>query len=230
MPLPVLETPTYNLVVPSTKKKLKYRPFLVKEEKLLMIAQETEDEGQILNSIKDIISACTFGKFDANQNTSYDMEYIFLQLRSKSVGEKIELSIGCKECSTPNNVTVNLNDVQIKYPEKKLSTTIKLTKDVGITLKPISMSEAIEVQKDPTLERSIRAVIDTVYDSTNVYKLEDFTDKEVVDFIDSFNHSSLEKIEEYILSQPSLEHTIKFKCSNCEKENEEVLSGLESFF
>ncbi len=230
MPLPVLETPKYSLVVPSTKKKIQYRPFLVKEEKILMIAQEAEDEGQILNAIRDIIVSCTFDKFDPNKNTSYDMEYIFLKLRSKSVGEKIELSIQCNECSTPNNVTVNLNDVQIKYPEKEPSSTIELTKDVGITLKPISMNEAIEVQKDTTLERSIRAVIDTVYDSSNVYQLENFTDQEVVDFIDSFSHSSLEKIEEYILSQPILEHTIKFKCSNCGTENEEVLSGLESFF
>ena len=230
MPLPVLEAPKYNLVVPSTKKKLQYRPFLVKEEKILMIAQEAEDESQILNAIRDILVSCTFGKFDPDKNTSYDMEYIFLQLRSKSVGEKIELSFNCKECSTSNNVVINLNDIEMKYPEKEPIDKVELTKDVGITLKPISMNEAIEVQKDSTLDKSILAVIDTVYDSQNVYKLENFTDKEVSDFIDSFSHSSLEKIEEYIISQPTLEYKVKYKCSNCGEENEEVLSGLESFF
>ena len=230
MPLPVLEVPKYSLTVPSTKKKMQYRPFLVKEEKILMIAQEAEDESQILNAIRDIIVSCTFDKFDPDVNTSYDMEYIFLQLRSKSVGEKVEVSIECKECSTPNNVLINLNDIQIKYPEKEPIDKIELAEGVGVTLKPISMNEAIAVQKDTTLERSIRAVIDTVYDSKNVYKLENFTEKEVTDFIDSFGHSSLEKIEEYILSQPVLEHKVKFKCSNCGEENEEVLTGLESFF
>ena len=106
----------------------------------------------------------------------------------------------------------------------------KLFQDKEFLMDNDRLLQAIEVQKDTTLERSIRAVIDTVYDSANVYQLENFTDKEVVDFIDSFSHSSLEKIEEYILSQPTLEHTIKFKCSNCGTENEEVLSGLESFF
>jgi ribosomal protein L44E len=230
MPLPVLEVPKYSLVVPSTKKKLQYRPFLVKEEKLLMIAQESEDENQILNAIKEILVACTFGKFDPDKNTSYDMEYIFLQLRSKSVGEQIQLSIPCSKCSTPNTVTINLNDIEIKYPEVKVDNKIQLSNSVGLVLKPISMTEAISVQKDTSLERSIRAVIDNVYDSENVYHLENFTDKEISDFIDSFSHSSLEKIEEYILSQPTLEYTIKFKCSKCGEENEEILTGLESFF
>jgi ribosomal protein L44E len=230
MPLPVLEAPKYNLVVPSTKKKLQYRPFLVKEEKILMIAQESEDETQILNAIKEILVACTFGKFDPKENTSYDMEYIFLQLRSKSVGEKIQLSIPCSKCSTPNTVVVNLNDIEIKYPEVEVDNKIQLSDDVGLVLKPISMSEAIAVQKDTSLERSIQAVIDNVYDSESVYKLENFTKKEISEFIDSFSHSSLEKIEEYITSQPTLEYTIKFKCSECGEENEQVLTGLESFF
>ena len=209
---------------------MQYRPFLVKEEKILMIAQEAEDESQILNAIRDIIVSCTFGKFDPSENTSYDMEYIFLQLRSKSVGEKVELSFECKECSTPNVVVINLNDIRIKYPEKEPIDKIELAENVGVTLKPISMNEAIEIQKDTSLDRSIRAVIDTVYDPENVYKLDNFTDKEVTDFIDSFGHSSLEKIEEFVLSQPTLEYKVKFKCSNCGEENEETLTGLESFF
>jgi len=230
MPLPVLKIPKYRLTIPSTKEKIQYRPFLVKEEKILMIAQESENEVDILDAIKDILIACTFDKFDPSKNTTYDMEYIFLQLRSKSVGENIKLHFPCKECSTKKEITINLNDVKIKFPKTTPDNNIKLSEGVGLTLKQVSMDEAIALHENTSLLGSIQAVIDTVYDSENVYSLGNFTEKEVEEFIDSFSHSALEKVEEYISGQPSLEHKIKFKCPKCEKENEETLSGLEAFF
>ena len=132
MPLPVLEAPTYNLVVPSTKKKLKYRPFLVKEEKILMIAQESENETQILQAVKEIIKSCTFSKIDVNNIPMYDIEYIFLKIRAKSVGEVVSFQLKCEECGEYNKVEVNLEDVQVQFPENEIDPNIQLNDSIGV--------------------------------------------------------------------------------------------------
>ena len=230
MPLPVLETPTYNLVVPSTKKKLKYRPFLVKEEKVLMIAQESQNESQVIKAVKDIISACTFEKIDTNKIPMYDIEYIFLKIRSKSVGEVVSFKLKCSKCDEPNDVELNLEDVEVQFPKKNIEDNIKLNDTIGITLKPINLTDVSKAKGKDAITEMLIASIDTIYDSDNVYKASDSTKKEMDDFVNSLTHTHLEKIQEFITNQPTLKHTIEYTCGKCGHKNSYELSGLQSFF
>jgi hypothetical protein len=229
MPLPVLETTTYNLVVPSTKKKLKYRPFLVKEEKILMIAQESKDPSQIESSIKEIIEACTFGKMDVDSLMTYDLEYILLKLREKSVGESSEFSLSCKKCGAKNKVTVNLNDVVVDFPETVPDSNRELSKGVGITLSPVSIKRLGNIHEND-INSIISTVIESIYDEENVYHVDSVSKKELDTFIDSFTHKNLEDIQNFIKNQPTLKHTVTFKCSECGHENTYTLEGIQSFF
>lgn len=229
MPLPVLEAPKYSLVVPSTKKKLQYRPFLVKEEKILMIAQESNDASQIETAVKDIVRACTFEKIDPDKLTTYDLEYIFLKLRTKSIGETSTFSLKCKECDTSNEITINLDDVGVDFPEEVPSNNIKLTNDIGITLCPISIKRLGNINKDD-FNGVIAMVISSIYDAENVYAIENIDKKELDTFIDSLSHKNLEDIQNFIQNQPTLRHSVNFKCSHCAHENSYTLEGIQSFF
>jgi len=230
MPLPVLETPTYNLVVPSTKKKLKYRPFLVKEEKILLIAQESESENQILQAVKDIIESCTFSKIDVNKIPMYDLEYIFLKIRSKSVGEVISFQLKCEECGEYNKVELNLEDVEVQFPDEQIDPNIELTDSVGITLKPINLSDITKSKGEDAISEALMSSIDSIYDSDNVYSASTCSKKELETFVDSLTHQHLEKIQKYLLNQPTLKHTIEYTCEKCGHKNSYELSGLQSFF
>ena len=232
MPLPVLEAPTYNLVVPSTKKKLKYRPFLVKEEKILMIAQESQSENQVISAVKNIISSCTFEKIDVNNIPMYDIEYIFLKIRSKSVGEVVDFQLKCSkaECGHSNKIELNLGDVEVQYPKKKIDSNIKLNGTIGISLKPINLADVSKSKGKDAITEMLTASIDTIYDSDNVYKASDSTKKEMETFVDSLSHKHLEKIQEFVVNQPTLKHNIEYTCEKCGHENSYELSGLQSFF
>ena len=233
MPLPKLETQKFTCIVPSTNDEIEYRPFLVKEEKILMMAQESNDQRALMRVLKDVINACTFDKLEVSQLTMFDVEFIFLQLRAKSVGETASLKFKCEECGEYTDIDINLLDVKVQYPTKELEKTIKLSKDVGITLAPISIDAVDNVDTENTekaFTSGIAAVIDTVYDEDGVYKLDDFTDKEITEFIDSLNHQQLEKIQYFIENQPKLKHTVTWKCSACGHENSITIEGLQSFF
>ena len=230
MPLPVLEIPKYSLIVPSTKKKIQYRPFLVKEEKILMIAQESENEKQMLQAVKNIISTCTFENIDVNNIPMYDIEYLFLKIRSKSVGEVVSFQHNCSKCKELNPVEVNLEDVEVQFPEKKIEDNIQLNDSIGITLKPINFSDITKAKGKDEISETIIASIKTIYDSDNVYSTSSCSKKELDEFVDSLSHQHLEKIQEYILNQPVIKHTIKYTCGKCGHENSYELSGLQSFF
>jgi|MDTB01.2.fsa_nt_gb hypothetical protein len=232
MPLPTLETTKYTTTVPSTQQEIEYRPFLVKEEKILMMAQETNDPKAILKVTKDILSSCTFEKLDVNTLTMYDIEYLFLQLRMKSVGEIANIKLKCQETNEYVDYELDLSEVQVTYPEKKIDNKLQLTDKVGVTLKPISVDDAGDIsleKEDKQLVWGIAASIDTVYDEDSVYSLSDFSEKEVTEFVESLNRSQLEKIQEFITNQPTLSHTIKFKGPKGH-DNEITITGLQSFF
>lgn len=232
MPLPTIETPKFTAVVPSTKKEIEYRPFLVKEEKILMMAQESNDSKSILKVTKDVLSSCTFNKLDVNSLAMYDIEYLFLQLRMKSVGEVAKLKLKCKETGEYTDYELNLEDVKVTYPEKEIDNKIKLTDKVGITLKPIGVDDAGEITEESDEKQfiwGIAASIASVYDENGVYQLSDFTEKEVTEFIESLNRKQIEQIQEYLENQPSLSHTIKFKGPEGH-DNEITLKGIQSFF
>jgi len=234
MPLPILEAAKYTTVVPSTNETIEFRPFLVKEEKILMLAQESDDPSQIIGSLKQIIEACTNGVVEPSALTTYDLEYLFLQLRAKSVGETSDIISKCQECEAENPVEINLSDITVKFPEEELNNKIELTDTVGIILRPISIGKSEELSKldatEDALTRSIAACIESIYDSNGVYIADDTSEKEMGQFIDSLTHDQLHKIQHYIENQPELKEVLKFKCKKCGHANEVTISGLSSFF
>ena len=147
MALPKLETSKYTAVIPSSKKTIEFRPFLVKEEKILMMAQESKDNLQIIGALKDIIKSCTFNTVDPSELTTYDLEYLFLQLRAKSVGETSEIKIKCDECGEYNEVSVNLSDAEVKNPNDSVDKKIELNDTVGIIMRPISLAKSEDLSK-----------------------------------------------------------------------------------
>jgi hypothetical protein len=232
MPLPKIETPKFTAIVPSTKQEIEYRPFLVKEEKILMMAQESNNAKSILKATLDILSSCTFNKIDVNKLTMYDVEYLFLQLRMKSVGEVANIKLKCKETNEYVNYDLNLEDVQVQYPIKEIDNKVQLTPSVGVTLKPISVNDAGDISsedEDKQLVWGIAASIETVYDENGVYQLSDFTEKEVTEFVESLSRDQLKNIQEYVENQPTLSHTIEFKGPKGH-DNTITLTGLQSFF
>ena len=232
MALPKLDIPKYPIEVPSMNKKVDFRPFLVKEEKVLMIAQETEDDSKILPIIKDIVKACSFEKLDPNDCTASDLEYVFLQLRAKSVGETVTVRIKCEKCDEYANVKINLEDITISEVNK-ISNTIEINDSVGIILKQLSLKDTEKIDdKNPekAFNQTIVYSIESIYDADSVYPASESTEKELIEFVDSLSHSHLEKIQEYIQNIPKLQYIAKFKCAECGHDNEILLEGIESFF
>jgi len=233
MNLPKIETPKYELTIPSTGKKVTYRPFLVKEEKILLIAQESEDESSLIRAMKEIISSCTFDEVNAGGITSFDLEYIFVKIRAKSVGEESEIGLPCSACGEINQVTVNLDD--IKIPEvKPLPKKIQLTDTVGIIPRYVSVDSLIEISKatneGETVVKTIAASIESIYDENNVYPMEEASASDTAEFVESLNKSHIEKIEKIVSSAPLVQQTVHFTCTKCGEKNTTVLEGLQNFF
>ena len=231
MALPKLETPTYETIIPSTGRAIEYRPFLVKEEKILMMAQETQDTAQAISALKKIISSCTFGKVDPNVLTTYDAEFLFLQLRIKSVGESVNFIITDKETGEDVNVSVDLTEVDVVEPEEELETTIQLNDSIGLTLKEVTLKDAIGLSgKDMNdITGLVGVVIDTIYDDEKVYNTNDVSKKELETFIDSLNHTQLEKITTFIQNQPAIQKEINYRLKDGQ-EKTITLKGLQDFF
>lgn len=233
MPLPTLSAPTYELTVPSTGKTLSYRPFLVKEEKLLMIANESKEPRAVYTAIRGIVSACTFGAFNIDTATTYDVEYVFLQLRSKSVGETAELQSKCKSCGTDFKFSVNLSSIDVKFPPNPPSKVVKLTDKVGVTLRPFTFKDTERLQKISPADQLlaiVACVIESIYDENTVYNSSDVSEKEMYTFIEGLSRQQIEKIQSFVENQPTLTHTHTHKCGKCETENAIVLKGIQDFF
>lgn len=233
MNLPKIETPKYQLTIPSTGEDVGYRPFLVKEEKILLIAQEAGDEGDLLTAMKDVVTSCTFGDVDTSVLASFDLEYIFLKLRAKSVGEEAELGIKCDECEAANDIAVNLDAIEVTEGTP-LPKKIQLTDTVGIVPQYITVNNLIKISgktdKGDILTSSIAASIKNIYDENNVYPIEEASDSDIKEFIESLNKEQIEKIEKVVTGAPKLQETISFKCTKCGTKNEKLLTGIESFF
>ena len=231
MALPTIESPKYFLTIPSTNEPLEFRPFLVKEEKVLMIAQEAGTNQSMISAMKDIINSCTFGALDLYSLAMSDLEYILLQLRSKSVGETSNIKFQCDECDELIDMTIDLSEIEVSESKNK-ENKIQLTDDVGITLKSPGLKEA-EVaarsnKKNNSMIQSLMTVIESVYDAEEVYPFTDASPKEIENFIDSLSSKQVVKIKEWVDGLPSLKKEIKFKCSKG-KERTKILSGLDDF-
>ena len=236
MALPTINTPTYELVVPSTDEKIKYRPFLVKEEKILLIASESGKQEDIINAIKQIATACTFGKLKIGRMPMFDVEYIFLQIRAKSVGEVSELTlIAPDDKETRVNVEIDLSEVKVQETEGHTN-KIELTDEMGIYMQypsvdTFSQSGMTEITASNMLE-VISACIAQVYDKKGeeVWESKDSTKKELVDFIEQLSSKQFSEIQKFFDTMPKLKHVVTVKNPKTKVETDVVLSGLSDFF
>ena len=238
MPLPKINTPIYELEIPSTKKKIRYRPFLVKEEKILIIAMESEDQKQITNAIKTVIGNCILSRgIKVETLSTFDIEYLFLNIRGKSIGESVDILVTCPDDGeTQVPVTVNLDEIEVKKdPEHKLD--IDLDENLKMRMRYPSLSEFIK--NNFTMEDSIgvdesfklvSSCIEQVYNEEESWSASDCSKKELDDFIEQLSSKQFKEIEKFFDTMPKLSHTIKVKNPNTDIESEVVLEGLSSFF
>ena len=236
MALPKLNTPTYELEVPSTDQKIKYRPFLVKEEKILLMAMESKDNTQIIQAVKDIVSSCTFEQIDVSSLPMFDMEYIFLNIRAKSVGEVSNLKILCPDDKkTYANVDLDLTEVQVQVGDDHTN-KIELTDDMGIIMTYPTIDSFLDSGIEKIDANNMLDVISTcvlqIYEKNGekVYQAKDQTKKELTEFIESMNSAQFKKVQSFFDTMPKLKHTIKVKNPKTKKSSEITLSGLNDFF
>ena len=238
MPLPKIATPTYSFELPSTGKPINYRPFLVKEEKLLVIALESEDNKQITTAIKAVIKACVLTKgIKVETLPTFDIEYLFLNIRGKSVGEELEVNIICPDDKeTTVKTTIYLDDIKCIKSEGHTN-QIKLDDNIMMEMKYPSLNEFIKNNFDfdekNQMEQSFELIgscVDKIYTKEESYAASDCTKKEMNDFLESMNSSQFKKIEEFFTTMPKLSHTIEVTNPKTKKKSEVVLEGLASFF
>jgi len=235
MALPELNTARYSMVIPSTGQTVNYRPYLVKEEKILMMAMESDDNKVIARATVDVIKSCIEDKIDVDGLAMFDIETIFLALRSKSVGESMELKIKCgdESCNKVSDVYINFDDIEIPEISNE-KTNIMLTDDVGVVMKYPSMRDVEKMGNvdDTDAEQAmsmIMACIDSIFDADAVYPASDESSKSLTKFVDSLNNVQFLKLSEFFRDMPAVTHTVNYKCE-CGKEQEQVLRGLSSFF
>ena len=238
MPLPKISTPTYELELPSTEQSVKYRPFLVKEEKLLVIALETEDVKQITNAIKTVIKNCILTK-DIKVETlpTFDIEFLFLNIRGKSVGEQVDVNIICPDDNETNvSVSINLDDIKVQKNEDHTN-KIKIDSKIMMEMKYPSLEQFIKNNFDfnnqNAMDQSfdlIASCIDKIYTEDEVWSTSDVTKKEVTEFLESMNSSQFKDIEKFFETMPKLSHKIQIKNPKTQVESEVALEGLASFF
>ena len=238
MPLPKIATPTYELELPSTEQTVKYRPFLVKEEKLLVLALETEDTKQITTAIKTVLKSCVLTKgIKVEQLPTFDIEYLFLNIRGKSVGEELEVKVICPDDEkTEVPITIDLDEVKVQKSEGH-DKQLKLDDKLMMEMKYPSLEQFIKNNFDfndaNQMEQSfdlIGSCIDKIYSEDEVWATADCTKKEVKEFLESMNSSQFKDIEKFFETMPKLSHTIKVKNPKTKVESEVVLEGLASFF
>ena len=237
MALPMMKTPMYEMTIPSTKQKVKFRPFLVKEEKTLMLAQQSEDPTTMLDTLKGVIEACTYGKIDVHKLAMFDIEYIFIQLRAKSVGEISELMFSCKQCNDPKakmKININLTELEVVFnPDHSMD--IDLFDDVGVKMKYPGI-ETVNKLKDAS-NNDVDAVFDiiiscieSIYDADNIYAASEQSKEDLSEFVNNLTQEQFSKLQKFFETMPKLEKTVEFDCPVCGFHHKQVIQGLDGFF
>ena len=233
MALPIMTAPRYPVTLPSTGAKYTMRPYLVKEEKALLIALESQDPEQISLSVRNIISSCIEDDIDVNDLTVFDIEKLFLELRAISVGESISISGKCTECDEGTPLIINIKDIELSDLNRD-AMVIQLGDDVGLTMKYPTLSIINNIKKDVTSVEGVMELIigciDTIYDSNNVYDAKDEGHEAIENFVESLNSKQFTKIQGFFGNTPSLSYDLEFECGKCQHENRLELRGLQSFF
>tara|TARA_Y100001972_G_C7525572_1_gene264983 strand:+ start:22 stop:735 length:714 start_codon:yes stop_codon:yes gene_type:complete len=236
MPLPKISTPTYDLTIPSSNRKIKYRPFLVKEEKILIIAMETQDDKQIAEAVKNVLGSCILTKgISVDKLSTFDIEYLFLNIRGKSVGETVEVLVTCPDDNTTKvPVTVNLDEIQVKRSDEH-DIDINLDGKLSMRMKYPSMGEFVknnfnvEMKVEDTFDM-VCSCIEQVFSEDESWAASDCTKKELLDFLESLDSNQFKKIEKFFDTMPKLSHTIKVTNPKTKIESDVVLEGLNAFF
>ena len=235
MALPKVNTPTYELAVPSTDDKIKFRPFLVKEEKILLIAMEAQEQSGILNAVKDIVKSCTFDKFDVNRAPIFDIEYIFLNIRAKSVGEVSTVNLRCPDDNeTFVQTEIDLTKVDVQITEGHTN-KIELTDEMGMILQyPTldSFTDSTTVINASNMLDVIASCVSQIYDKKgeDVYDAKDSTKQEIVDFLESLNSKQFLEIQKFFDTMPKLTHTVNIENPETKVKSDITLTGLNDFF
>ncbi len=236
MALPRLnEVPKYDVTIPSTGQGVTYRPFLVKEQKVLLMAMETNDQKQIIRAIVDTISACILDKIDIKRLTTFDLEYLFTRIRSKSAGETSTVFLQCGECEHKNEIKINLEEIQVNFEIKDKK--IKLTDQYTLLMKYpqydallMNIDESDKVSLTKSIFDLIMVCMDKLQTEEDQIDFKNETKQEIEKFLGGLTAGQLELIMEWVRDLPKLTHDIKFKCENCSKENEITLQGIQDFF
>lgn len=230
MSLPVFETPIYSLVLPGSGDTVKFRPFLVKEQKQLLMAGNADSEQQ-LTAIEETIRACTFNKVDPTRLPSFDVEYLFMNIRARSVGETVDLVLTC-ECGAQTDQQLDITEVQVDRPEGH-EHTIDLGKDVILKMRYPRLREVEDLINNGGVDGIITIIarsIETIWQGDTMYASTDYTLAELIEFVENLSPSSLEKIEKFFATLPALRHSVSWQCKECNKDNKIVLEGIQSFF
>tara|TARA_A200000159_G_scaffold163513_1_gene190025 strand:+ start:3387 stop:4100 length:714 start_codon:yes stop_codon:yes gene_type:complete len=236
MALPQINTPVHELTIPSTKKKIKYRPFVVREEKILLLALESEDQQEITDAIIQIIGNCIQTKINLESLSTFDVEYIFLNVRAKSVGEMLEFAITCPDDGeTQVEVEINIDDIKVQYP-KDHTDTIDLENGYFLKMKYPTMKYIMEKKPDEkksvidsTFEYAVECV-ETIYNEDETWEAADSTKKELTEFVEQLNSKQYSKLQSFFSSMPKLSHTVKVKNPNTKVVSDVTIEGLANFF
>jgi hypothetical protein len=236
MALPKLGYPTYELELPSTGKTIKYRPFLVKEEKVLLLALESQDEKQVINAVKDLIKNCVISRIKVEELPSFDLEYLFLKIRAASIGETIVMNVTCLDDNeTEVEAVININEVEVFKPEGH-DPKIMFDEESGIVMRYPSMKQFVErefLQKDMKTEEVYEFIadsIDQIFQGEEVYDSGTTTKKEFREFVDSLTTKQFEKIQQFYTTSPKLRHTFTVVNPKTGKDSEYTIEGLQNFF
>ena len=235
MALPKLDTPTYTLELPSTGEEIKYRPFLVKEQKTLLILQESEDKRDIINGLQKIVTDCTFDKLNMSKMPIFDFEYLFLKIRCKSVGETAELNLTCPDDNvTTVPVTINLDEIDVQVTEEHTD-TIKITDNINMILRWPTVYDVGDVESttDNLVDNVIallKKCITQINEGDTIHNRTDMSSEELDEFIDSLPSDTFEDVGKYFETMPQLLHVVNITNPKTKVDNEIVIQGLESFF
>lgn len=237
MALPIQNTPIYTITIPSTKEKFKFRPFLVKEEKALIIAQQSEDVAVMTDTLKSIIESCAKSKIDVESLATFDLEYIFCQIRAKSVGEIVELIFFCDDCNDEKAAvkkSFDITKIDVKFKEGH-NKKIELFDDVGIMMKYPGINTLEKLVKDNVTDSDdvtniITECIDYIYTSDEVFYAKEQTKEELIKFIENLTTEQFKKVQGFFETMPRMEEPVHFNCPSCGKEHNKTLTGLSNFF
>lgn len=237
MALPINKTPVYTLTIPSTEKKIKFRPFLVKDEKALLLAQQSEDTATMINTLKEVIRGCLDDKVNVDELATFDLEYIFTQIRARSVGEVIELMFTCGHCKDEKakvKIPIDLTELEVTK-SKEHSATIPLFDNVGVKMKypDVDLIKKIESVKEDDMNSVFEVVInciDFIYDEEQMFYAKEQSKQELMQFLENLTSEQFANIQKFFETIPKISKKIEFDCPVCGKHNETVLEGINNFF